>query len=108
MALVSIGSAFRRSGIITLTHGGFKKQLAFMDNDLLFTVMDRNSAISNTGHCFGNRGCGKCKVIITNGPKKERSKCERIFLGDAPEGTHLACDLRLTPDFDGAVLEWDE
>jgi hypothetical protein len=41
------------------------------------------------------------------GPESPRSKEERVLLGDAPEGTNLACALILTKEFDGAVLKAD-
>jgi ferredoxin len=86
---------------------GVKKDLAFNENDLLFSILELHAELPKTGHCLGNRMCGKCKVVVTKGPKKERTRSEVVFLGDASDSTHLACDLRLTKDFDGAVLELD-
>jgi ferredoxin len=99
---------FARTWILTLHQGeGDTKQLAFGDNSSLFSVLDQYGVVPKKGHCLGNRICGKCKVFISKGPMKERTKTEAILLGDAPLETHLACELKLDKSFNGAQIRLD-
>jgi ferredoxin len=110
MALASCLSKphqFLRTGIITLDLEGKSKDIAYMDGDDLFSLLTGHGLMPRKGTCLGNTQCARCAVHITKGPKVPQSKAERILLGDAPEGTHLACAVVLTKEFDGAVLKVD-
>jgi ferredoxin len=86
---------------------GTKRELAFDDTANLFSVLNTYGIRPKPGHCLGNRLCAKCKVVISKGPQKDWTESENVLLGDAPPATHLACDLRLGKDFDGAEVVLD-
>jgi Na+-transporting NADH:ubiquinone oxidoreductase subunit NqrF len=96
---------FIRTGIITVNFPQKpSKELAFMDNDGLYSLLTSKECLPRKGTCLGNKQCAHCAIHIVKGPKLPRTLAERILLGDAPETTHLACDIKLTKDFDGAIV----
>jgi ferredoxin len=112
MALIAraqVLPSFLRTGIITVNcPSQSPKEMAFMDNDNLYNLLTAKKCLPRKGTCLGNKQCARCTVEIVKGPKLPRTPAERILLGDAPETTHLACDIKLGKPFDGAILNVEE
>ena len=74
----------------------------------------RDSGDAPAMPCGGNGKCGKCRVLAS-GNLSAPDDNERTLLGDAPEGTRLACMTRITGDAEVTVggdeidtLSWAE
>jgi ferredoxin len=67
-----------------------------MDNDGPSALLTAKQCLPRKGTCLGNKQCTRCVIEIVKGPKVPRTRAERVLLGDAPEGVHLACDINLT------------
>jgi 2Fe-2S ferredoxin len=91
-----------------VSRSGGKIPVPFNDGDRLFDAIDPTPAKELQGPCGGNCACGGCHCILDakNYKKPEEAEVETLENSQGKTATsRLACQLILTPDFDGAVIK---
>jgi ferredoxin len=85
-----------------------KIPVPFNDGDRLFDAIDPTPAKELQGPCGGNCACGGCHCILDAKLYKPPEEGETETLENSRGKTstsRLACQLILTPDFDGATIK---
>ena len=80
----------------------------FNDGDRLFDAIEPTPAKELQGQCGGNMACGGCHCILEQKVYEKPEDDEREVL-DLANGvtptSRLACNLKLTADFDGTTIK---
>ena len=94
--------------VTVITRGGEKVAIPFNDGDRLFDLVEGTNAQELQGACGGNMACGGCHCIIDakHFQKPEEDEADVLENSNGKTDTsRLACNLRLTPEFDGAEIK---
>ena len=93
--------------LTVVTRGGQKVAIPFNDGDRLFDAVDGTDAKELQGACGGNMACGGCHCILEAKHYQKPEEDEADVLENAngkTDTSRLACNLKLSADFDGAVI----
>jgi 2Fe-2S ferredoxin len=94
--------------LTVINRSGQKITVPYDDGQRLFDAIDPTPAKELQGPCGGNMVCGGCHSILDAKIFKKPDEDEAATLENSKGTTptsRLACNLTLTPAFDGAVIK---
>ncbi|MDE2410158.1 MAG: 2Fe-2S iron-sulfur cluster binding domain-containing protein [Sphingomonadales bacterium] len=97
--------------ITFVEHDGARTEVTAEAGSSLMKAATYGGVPGISADCGGNCACGTCRIYVPPAwrdrlPAAQPSEEEMIgFSQDAHDGVRLACQIRVTPEMDGLVLD---